>query len=232
MKVLVIIPCYNEEKNIVNTVEMLKKEKVDYIVINDGSTDGSLKILEENKIPHINLNNNIGIGGVMQTGYKYAFRNNYDVAIQFDGDGQHDASYINKLIEPIKKKEANIVIGSRFVGNTSKFKSTVMRRCGIGVLSSLYKMITKKQIKDMTSGFRAADREVIEIFSKNYPSEYPEPVTNLAISNKKIVEIPVKMHERQYGKSSITPFKSIYYMVNVILYFFIIMISRGDDYRA
>lgn len=232
MKILVIIPCYNEEKNIVNTVNDLKKEKVDYIVINDGSTDNSLKVLKENNIPHINLINNVGIGGVMQTGYKYAYKNNYDIAIQFDGDGQHDASYIKDLIKPIKEKKANLVVGSRFVWDESEFKSTAVRRLGINILSFLYKIITKKELKDMTSGFRAADREVIKIFAKNYPYEYPEPVTNLAVSKMNIVEVPVKMKERMYGKSSITPIKSIYYMINVMLYFFIIIISRGDDYLA
>ena len=232
MKILVIIPCYNEEKNIVNTVNDLKKVNVDYIVINDGSTDNSLKVLKENNINHINLINNVGIGGVMQTGYKYALKNNYDIAIQFDGDGQHDASYIKDLIKPIKEKRANLVVGSRFVWNESEFKSTAVRRLGINILSSLYKIITKKELKDMTSGFRAADKEVIKIFAKNYPSEYPEPVTNLAISKMNIVEVPVKMKERLHGKSSITPFKSIYYMINVIFYFFIIIISRGDDYLA
>ncbi len=232
MKILVIIPCYNEEENIVNTVNDLKKTKVDYIVINDGSTDNSLKVLRDNKIPHINLVNNVGIGGVMQTGYKYALKNNYDIAIQFDGDGQHDASYIDDLVKPIKEKKANLVVGSRFVWDESEFKSTAMRRLGINVLSFLYKVITKKELKDMTSGLRAADKEVIKIFAKNYPSEYPEPVTNLAVSKMKIVEVPVKMKERVHGVSSITAFKSIYYMINVILYFFIIIISRGDDYRA
>ena len=234
MKILVIIPCYNEQDNIIKTVNNLKKENVDYIVINDGSTDNSLKILEENNINHINLPNNLGIGGVMQTGYKYALRNDYDIAIQFDGDGQHDASYIKTIVEPIKKKEANLVIGSRFVGNESKFKSTVMRRIGIVILSSLLKIMTGKKIKDMTSGFRAADRKVIEKFSKNYPYEYPEPVTNLAMAKSrcKIVEVPVKMNEREFGTSSITKFKSIYYMVNVILLFFIVSISKGDDYDA
>ena len=132
----------------------------------------------------------------------------------------------------IKEKRANLVVGSRFVWDKSEFKSTAMRRLGINVLSFLYKIITKKELKDMTSGFRAADKEVIKKFAKNYPSEYPEPVTNLAVSKMNIVEVPVKMKERMHGKSSITAFKSIYYMINVILYFFIILISGGDDYLA
>ncbi len=232
MKVLVIIPCYNEEESIVETVNSLKGQKVDYVVINDGSTDHSLKVLKDHNINYIHLDNNLGIGGVMQTGYQYALKNHYDVAIQFDGDGQHDASYIHKLIEPIKKKEANLVIGSRFIGTDSQFKSTITRRIGINTLSFLYKVITGKRIKDMTSGFRAADKSIIEIFAFHYPYEYPEPITNLYVSNMKIKEIPVKMKKREHGKSSITPLKSIYYMVNVILYFFIIVLSRKDDYNA
>ena len=231
MKVLVIIPCYNEEKNILNTVKKIKKTKYDYIVINDGSKDNSQKILENNKIKYINLPNNIEIGGAVQTGYKYAYNNDYDIAVQFDGDGQHNENYIKNIIKPIEKKEANMVIGSRFIGTESDFKSTKIRRVGITILSKILKLLTKKEIKDMTSGFRAVDRNIIEIFQKNYPEEYPEPVTNLSISKKgfEIKEVPVKMQERKFGKSSINSIKSAYYMFNVILLFFIISFSKGDD---
>ena len=234
MKVLIIIPCYNEEKNILKTITYLKKYNYDYVVINDGSTDHSLDVLKNNNINFINLSNNLGIGGAVQTGYKYALEKEYDIAVQFDGDGQHDASYITKLIEPIEKGDANLTIGSRFISdeNESNFKSTALRRLGIKILSKLYKKISNKEIKDMTSGFRASDKNIIKIFAKEYPYEYPEPITNLAVSNMKIMEIPVKMNEREYGKSSITALKSIYYMINVIFYFFIIMISKGDDYCA
>lgn len=234
MKILAVIPCYNEEKNIVKTVEDIKKAKIDYIVINDGSKDNSLEVLKKNKINHINLSNNLGIGGVMQTGYKYALQNNYDIVVQFDGDGQHDATYIDKITKPIIEKKVNLVIGSRFVGDESEFKSTKMRRVGINILSFLLKIMTKKQIKDMTSGFRAADKKVIKIFARDYPYEYPEPVTNLSLAkaNCKILEVPVKMKERKHGKSSISKLKSIYYMINVILLFFIVLISKGDDFNA
>lgn len=126
MNVLVIIPCYNEEESIEKVVNSIKKEKLDYIVINDGSTDNSLQLLRKKHINHLNLDNNLGIGGVMQTGYKYALKKNYDIAVQFDGDGQHDSSYIKELIKPIENKEANLVIGSRFIGNKSEFKSTFL----------------------------------------------------------------------------------------------------------
>lgn len=233
MKVLVIIPCFNEKKNIVDTVNNVR-QKYNYVVINDGSTDNSLKVLQKNHFNYIDLNNNIGIGGAVQTGYKYAQRNGYDIAVQFDGDGQHDENYIESIIAPIKNGNANMVIGSRFVGNESKFKSTKLRRIGINILSWLLKKMTKKEIKDITSGFRAVDKTIIELFCKKYPLEYPEPVTNLSLSKQGLIiqEVPVKMKERKHGKSSIGKIKSIYYMFNVILLFFIINFSKGDDYNA
>lgn len=231
MKVLVIIPCYNESGNIEKTVNSLIKNKLDYIIINDGSTDNTLEIIKKNKFNYIDLNNNLGIGAAVQTGYKYAHNNNYDIAIQYDGDGQHDVNYINKIIAPIEKQEADLVVGSRFVGEESDFKSTWIRRIGIRILSSLFKIITKKELKDMTSGFRACNKKIIEMFANSYPQEYPEPVTNLKVARKnlKITEIPVKMKERKFGKSSISAFKSAYYMINVIILFAVIAIYKGDE---
>ena len=234
MKVLVIIPCYNEEKNILNVVKEIKKYKYDYVVINDGSSDKSLEILKKNKLNYINLHNNVGIGAAMQTGYKYAYDNDYDIAVQFDGDGQHNASYIKRIIEPIEESNVNMVIGSRFVGKESEFKSTKTRQLGIKILSLLLKKMTKSEIKDMTSGFRAVDKDIIKFFAKSYPYEYPEPVTNfyLSIKNYNIKEVSVSMRERMHGKSSISSLKSIYYMFNVILLFILIYFSKGDDFNA
>lgn len=223
MKVLVIIPAYNEEDNILNTCESIEKAKekldfsLDYIVINDGSTDNTAKICKENKLPMINLVHNLGIGGGVQTGYKYAYKNGYDIAIQFDGDGQHDAEYIKNLVEPIVKCEANMTIGSRYIAELSEFKSTAMRQLGIKILSFILKITTGKKIYDMTSGFRAVDKNIIKLFASDYPNDYPEPETNLVIIKKgfKVKEVAVKMHKREHGKSSITPLKSIYYMIKV-----------------
>ena len=223
MKVLVIIPAYNEEGNILNTCKSIDKIKdkidfdLDYIVINDGSIDNTEKICIENKLPMISLVHNLGIGGGVQTGYKYAYKNNYDIAIQFDGDGQHDANYIKNIVEPIVDGEANMVIGSRYVEELSEFKSTKLRQLGITILSFILKLTTGKKIYDMTSGFRAVDKDIIEIFAKDYPNDYPEPETNVEVVQKgfKVKEIPVKMNERLHGKSSITPLKSIYYMIKV-----------------
>lgn len=138
MKILLIIPAYNEEKNILNTCNQIKKynidkdEKIDYIVINDGSKDDTIKILKENKLNHVDLIRNLGIGGAVQTGYKYAYENGYDIAIQFDGDGQHDVNYVPNICEPIIKGQANMVIGTRYLDKSvSKFQSTFMRRLRI-----------------------------------------------------------------------------------------------------
>ena len=234
MKILMIIPAYNEELNIVNTVKKIKSHnsksvyKVDYLVINDGSNDNTKEICEKNNFNVINLVRNLGIGGAVQTGYKYALENDYDVAIQFDGDGQHDENYIDVLIQEIASGE-NFVIGSRFVKNLSKFKSSSTRRFGIKILSILIKMCTGQKIYDPTSGFRAADKKVIELFASHYPSEYPEPesTTELIKKGYKVKEVPVEMHEREFGRSSIKPLKSIYYMFSVCLSIVIASFSKG-----
>ena len=231
MKALVIIPCYNEEKNIVKTVEQIKNTKLknitlDYIVINDGSSDNTKKVMVDNNINFIDLPFNLGIGGAVQTGYKYAYYNNYDIAIQFDGDGQHNANYIKDLIKEIKNGN-NVVIGSRFVANLSKFKSTRIRRMGIKFLSGLIRLVSGKKICDPTSGFRAVDREIMELFANDYPIDYPEPDTIVTVIKKgyNVSEIPVEMNEREYGKSSINPIKSIYYMIKVSLAIIISSVS-------
>lgn len=234
-KVLLIIPAYNEEDCILKTYKKIidynKKNKTNYdvIVINDGSKDKTEMILNNNNVPHIRLIQNLGIGGAVQTGYKYALYNDYDIAIQYDGDGQHDVSYVEKIIKPIVKGEANLVIGSRFVEKDDKnFKSTFARRVGINIISFFIKLFTGKKIYDPTSGFRAVDKKIIELFSNNYPTEYPEPVSEVSILKKKykISEVLVKMHERQGGKSSIHAWKNAYYMINVTISMFIESIKR------
>ena len=239
MKVLVIIPAFNEELNIVNTVEKIKNisnkidENLNYVVINDGSTDKTKNICETNKYNVINLITNLGIGGAVQTGFKYALENDYDIAIQFDGDGQHDEKYIEKLIEEIKKGN-DFVVGSRFIKNLSGFKSTKFRRIGIKFLSSLIKICTGTKIYDPTSGFRAANKEIISLFADKYPTEYPEPETivNLIRKQYKVKEIPVEMHERKYGKSSIKPLKSMYYMFSVSISIIISSICKRGGNNA
>ena len=236
MKVLLIIPAYNEEDNILNTCNQIEKynkdknEKIDYIVINDGSKDNTLKVLKENKLNHVNLIRNLGIGGAVQTGYKYAYENGYDIAIQFDGDGQHDVNYVPNICEPIKNGQVNMVIGTRYLDKSvSKFQSTFMRRLGSNIISKSIKLVTGKKITDPTSGFRAADKSIIEEFAKEYPTEYPEPESTVTILKKgyEVKEVPVSMNERIGGQSSIRLFKTVDYMIKVCLAIILHGISIG-----
>ena len=226
MKILLIVPSYNEEDNVLSNYKKIidynKKHNTNYdvIVINDGSKDKTEEICIENNIPHISLVHNLGIGGAVQTGYKYAYENDYDVAVQFDGDGQHDVRYVKDIIKPIKENKADMVIGSRFIDkSSSNFKSSKARRIGITLISFFIKLITGKKIYDTTSGFRAANKKVIERFVDNYPVEYPEPVSTTEVLRLGYndEEIPVSMNERENGVSSIKACKNVYYMVNVIL---------------
>lgn len=220
MKVLIIIPAYNEQENILNVTQDIKNHapNVDSLVINDCSTDETKNILRDHKINHINMPINLGIGGGVQTGYKYALDNNYDIAIQFDGDGQHSAKYIKSLIEPIEKGEAEIVIGSRFITNEG-FQSSWQRRFGIVFLSKLISLLSGTQIKDVTSGLRATNKKMIRIYANDYAQDYPEPeaVMQGSMVKARMIEVPVIMHERKAGQSSINAWKPIYYMIKVSL---------------
>ena len=234
-KVLLIIPAYNEEKNILKTYNSIisfnskNKANYDVIVINDGSKDNTEKVLVENNIPHITLIHNLGIGGAVQTGYKYAYENNYDIAVQFDGDGQHDVNYVKNIIDPIINGEADFTIGSRYIDKTtSNFKSTVARQIGIKLISIIIKIVTGERILDTTSGFRACNSKIISEFAKDYPVEYPEPITSTELLKKgyNLKEVPVSMNERTEGESSIKAWKNVYYMVNVYLSIILVGIRR------
>lgn len=234
-KLLIIIPAYNEEKNIIDTVNSVKTIEsdyciVDYVVINDCSKDKTEQVCVDNSFNYISLPLNLGIGGAVQTGYKYALYNEYDYAIQFDGDGQHNAKYIEPLISELEKG-VDLVIGSRFINQISEFKSTKLRRFGKSILSFLIKVFTKKKITDPTSGFRGCNRKLIELFASKYPIDYPEPDTIVTVLKKgyKVIEIPVKMNERKNGVSSINAFKSIYYMIKVSLAIIISGISTEKE---
>ena len=225
-RVLLIIPSYNEEENVLNNynkiLEFNKKSKLKYdaIVINDGSKDKTEEICIKNNIPHITLVNNLGIGGAVQTGYKYALNNGYDIAVQFDGDGQHDVNYVKNIIDPIINGECDMCVGSRFIDkSSSEFKSSFARRIGIKIISLAIKLKTGKKICDTTSGFRAADKAIISEFASEYPAEYPEPISTVSLLKKgyKVSEVAVSMNEREFGTSSIKAWKTIYYMLNVII---------------
>lgn len=220
MKKLIIIPAYNEQESIKKTVEdiMEKAPHFDYIVINDCSTDKTKEICETEEFNVIHLPVNLGIGGAVQTGYLYAARNGYDIAVQVDGDGQHDPQFLSKMADYMEEEHADMVIGSRFIDKEG-FQSSGARRVGIKYFTMLIKLLTGTKITDPTSGLRMVNREIIEFFAEEYPKDYPEPESVVAIlrRKKKVLEIPVIMRERSGGVSSISMKKSVYYMIKVSL---------------
>ncbi|SHI97149.1 hypothetical protein SAMN05444401_1945 [Clostridium amylolyticum] len=218
MKAMVAIPAYNEEKNIFSVVEAVKfhHPEVDVVVINDGSRDNTGREAQRAGAFVINLPQNLGIGGAVQTGYIYAKKKGYDAVIQIDGDGQHNPKDLSKMLEAIEKDKVDMVIGSRFVEKTD-YKSSSMRKLGINFFSRFVSFMCKEDFSDTTSGYRAVNKKVIELFARYYPRDYPEVETIVYASKRgvRIKEISVDMNERQGGKSSITPIRSIYYMIKV-----------------
>ncbi|HHJ9836712.1 TPA: glycosyltransferase family 2 protein, partial [Streptococcus pyogenes] len=214
MKKLIIIPAYNESSNIVNTIRTIESDApdFDYIIIDDCSTDNTLAICQKQGFNVISLPINLGIGGAVQTGYRYAQRCGYDVAVQVDGDGQHNPCYLEKMVEVLVQSSVNMVIGSRFITKEG-FQSSFARRIGIKYFTWLIALLTGKKITDATSGLRLIDRSLIERFANHYPDDYPEPetVVDVLVSHFKVKEIPVVMNERQGGVSSISLTKSVYY---------------------
>jgi len=222
-KILIIIPCYNEEKNVLALSEKLSLISISGctivpLFINDCSKDNTLKVLKESGLKHLSNPINLNIGGTVQTGFFYAYKNGFEYAVQMDGDGQHPPSELIKLIEPLLEDKADAIIGSRFVSKEG-FQSSAMRRFGINFFSKLNKMLVGITIKDPTSGYRAYNRKALAELIEYYPDEYPEPEAIVYLCNKKIriMEVPVIMEERQGGVSSIRHFNSIYYMIKVSL---------------
>ena len=230
LKTLVIVPAYNEENTLEDVITDIKTNApgVDYLVVNDCSSDESVRLLKRLGAEYIDCPVNLGIGGAVQAGYKYALKNGYEVAIQFDGDGQHVAEYIPEMVKEIEDGKANVVIGSRFIAKEG-FQSSMTRRIGIRVLSGLIFLMCGKHIKDVTSGFRAVDTCMMKAFADNYPDDYPEPevIVTSVLSGVTIKEIPVLMRDRVAGKSSINLKKSIYYMIKVSLAIVVCRISLG-----
>lgn len=229
IKSIVIIPAYNEEKSIVKTVQDICEHapEFDYVIINDCSTDHTLSVCREHHLHVLNLPVNLGIGGAVQTGFLYAYKNGYDYAIQFDGDGQHDAKYLHEMRDYMIEQNADMLIGSRFLEKEG-FQSTGMRRFGIRYFSALIKLLTGQKITDPTSGMRMINRDILAMYSESYPKDYPEPESVVAIMNsgKKVMEYPVIMRKRMEGTSSISPLKSVYYMIKVSLAIFLEMLRK------
>lgn len=220
LKKLIIIPAYNEAENIERTIRDVKEHApgFDYVIINDCSRDDTLDILRKNNFHYLNLPVNLGIGGAVQTGYRYAYYHGYDLAVQFDGDGQHNAAYLQAMADELVAADANMVIGSRFIKKEG-FQSSGMRRAGIRHFTRLIRLLTRKTITDPTSGLRIVDRKLMDLFQADYPKDYPEPESTVMVLSKgyKVQEIPVIMNEREGGVSSISLLNGIYYMIKVSL---------------
>lgn len=230
MRKLIIIPAYNEAKSLPNLIENIEKTlpDFDYVIINDGSWDGTKKVANKENWNVVHLSINSGIGAAVQTGYRYAWENDYDIAIQIDGDGQHDICFLPEIVRPIEEDTADVVIGSRFVTKEG-FQTSGARRMGIKLLSYLIFILTGEKIKDVTSGYRAANRKFISIFADDYSKDYPEPeaIVTVKMYGGRILELPVVMKEREHGNSSITLWKSVYYMLKVSLAILVKRLSYG-----
>ena len=229
MNILVIIPAYNEEATLESVVHGIKRHlpEADIAVINDGSYDRTAAIASGLDVVLLEHPFNMGIGATMQTGYIYARRMGYDIAVQVDGDGQHPPKQIRALIQPLIENRADIVVGSRFLGE-GDYRPSLARGMGMALFSRVVSTILKERITDTTSGFRAAGRGCIEFFSAHYPDDYPE-VEALVLLHKMgfcIEEVPVSMNVRGGGRSSITPGKSVYYMVKVLLAIFVDLLKK------
>ena len=219
---LVIIPAFNEAESIVKVIEDLQNidRRLDILVVNDGSGDStSAKAKATRCATVVDLPKNLGIGGAVQTGFKFAAQHNYQYAVQFDGDGQHVAAEIPKLVDRLNADGVNMVIGSRFLAKKGGFRSTFTRRMGIKIFEGLNSLLIRQRVTDNTSGFRAYDRSAIEFLARYYPVDYPEPETVILLgrNNFKIYEVATEMRERQAGGSSISGLKGGYYMVKVML---------------
>jgi len=233
MKVLIIVPAFNECGNIGRTVEEIRKwqKGTDILIIDDGSADNTAQEARQAGGMVISLPFNLGIGAAVQTGFQFAQRHQYDIAAQVDGDGQHDASFLDKIIEPIRRDEADMVVGSRFLEKTGGFQSSFSRRMGIHFFVHLINALTGVKVSDPTSGFRAYNKKMIALFSDYYPHDFPEPEAIVVAqqAGARIAEISVVMRAREAGNSSIRYFKTLYYMAKVTLAILLHMIRIRSD---
>jgi len=215
--ILIIILAFNEGENIKKVISDIYQNYsgADILVVNDGSFDNTKQVLKEEEVFLIDHLFNLGIGASLETGCQFAVANGYSYIVRMDADGQHAARFIKDILYPVKKGEVDITIGSRFLGN-SEFKTSGLRIIGIRIISFVLTLMTRKKVTDPTSGFCAMNKKAFEFFSKNCPEDYPEPEILVYHEEFRIREIPITITKRRKGISSITPFKSIYYMVKVL----------------
>ena len=228
MKVLAIIPCYNEEQNLKNTVEDIRSKaaSVDFIVVNDGSRDNTRKICDENNYPVINIPFNLGLANAVQTGMRYAYNNDYDMALQFDGDGQHLPEYISEMVNLMQEASADIVIGSRYMRKTSQG----LRGIGVSLLKVAVRIVTGRKLSDPTSGMRLFNRQMIERFAIQM-NHGPEPDTLVYLINQgaTVLESPVSMQRRKAGKSYLSALNAANYMLRMFVSIIIVQWFRVKE---
>lgn len=229
-KVLIIIPCYNEEKSIAALIKACNELDIPgfqltCLPINDFSRDQTLTQIKTNTNRYLDLTNNMGIGGAVQSGIKYALLHQYDYAVQMDGDGQHPPSELHKLLLVANEQQIDLCIGSRYLEPTG-FQSSFLRRLGIRFLSKWIRLIAGVQVKDCTSGYRVFSAKAIQLFARYYPDKYPEPevIVQAKAEGIQIKEVPVVMIDRVEGDSSISGFSTVYYMLKVALAIFFLRV--------
>ena len=223
---IAIVPALNEEESIACVIEEIRTYDPDLeiVVVDDGSFDRTSQVARAAGARVLRLPFNLGIGGALQTGFRYAFENGFELAVRVDGDGQHDPSQLGAVVEPVRGGEVDIAVGSRYLSPTGDgYRSTAPRRMGIRVLAWAVSLLTKQRITDPTSGFQALNRKAIMLFAADYPHEYPEVEALVLLIRHRLVmrEVPIEMRPRATGQSSIRTLSSIYYMVKVLLALFV-----------
>jgi glycosyltransferase involved in cell wall biosynthesis len=228
-KRIAIVPALNEEETVGRVIGEIQEfdPGFDIVVVDDGSTDRTAGIAADRGAHVVRLPFNLGIGGAMQTGFRFAFEHGYDVAVQIDGDGQHDPSQLRAILGPVLAGEADLCVGSRFTGE-GEFRSSFTRRIGIKIFARVVSAVVGQKVTDTTSGFRAVNRRGIALFASDYPHDYPEVESTVMLVKHKLRlrEVPVAMRERGGGSSSITAVRSIYYMTKVLLAIFVGLFRR------
>jgi hypothetical protein len=226
-----LVPAFNEEANVGCVVDEIRAfdPSLDVVVVDDGSYDRTAEVAHEHGATVVRLPFNLGIGGAVQTGFRFAFEHGYDLAVRIDGDGQHDPSQLDRILAPVVRGEADIAVGSRFAGERDGYRSSRSRRLGIRLLAWVVSRIVGRRVTDTTSGFQALNRRAIELFAHDYPHDYPEVEATIMVSRHRLrsVEVPVSMRERGGGRSSITALRSVYYMVKVLLAIFVGLFRRN-----
>ena len=219
------MPAFNEEEAVGRVIDGIRAhdDGFEIVVVDDGSRDRTADVARACGAHVLRLPFNLGIGGAVQTGFRYAYENGFDLAVRLDGDGQHDPDHLDAVVAPVLSGDADIAVGSRYLGDGDGYRSSAPRRIGIRILASAVSLLTRQRITDPTSGFQALNRKAITLFAADYPHDYPE-VEGLVLVVRhrlRLCEVPVEMRPRTTGQSSIRAASSVYYMVKVLLALFV-----------